>query len=304
MLVIVLWMMSLLAVLAASFSNVMRTESTLALAARQEAEAHALTEAGLRYAVSRLQEDDPETQLPKNGHIVTWRFAGSRVKISVVNERGLISLNKASRGLLESLFRWAGMSKDPAAVLAASVIDWRDSNDAREVNGAEDPDYKRAGLEYGAKDAAFDTVEELRQVIGMKQETYEKVVPLVSAASLSQGVNPSLAPYEVLAVLANGKTDRLEEFVRTRATQEDAPVPQFGQEYHAQGQSQFYRIRVQAPSTGEVSAYEEFVIAPQADRQPPYFVKARLQPIRMPREFIQAESRVASETVSGATEGR
>ena len=34
------------------------------------------------------------------------------------------------------------------------------------LNGAEDADYEAEGLPYGAKDGPFQSVEELRQVLG------------------------------------------------------------------------------------------------------------------------------------------
>jgi general secretion pathway protein K len=47
--------------------------------------------------------------------------------------------------------------------LVDAILDWRDEDDLHLVNGAEDPDYKAAGLPYGAKDGPFDSLEELQQ---------------------------------------------------------------------------------------------------------------------------------------------
>ena len=56
-------------------------------------------------------------------------------------------------------------------------MDWVDPDDLSQPNGAEIAEYKAAGLSYGPKNAPFDTVSELQQVLGMTYALYEKIEP-------------------------------------------------------------------------------------------------------------------------------
>ena len=60
-----------------------------------------------------------------------------------------------------------------AAALVDAIVDFRDEDDLHCLQGAEDRDYADAGLPRGAKDAAFEAVEELQQVLGMTREIYD-----------------------------------------------------------------------------------------------------------------------------------
>jgi hypothetical protein len=64
-------------------------------------------------------------------------------------------------------FVGAGFSADTALSIAARVIGWRDADDVAGPEGAEEADYHAAGLHYGPRNAPFQSVEELRQVLGM-----------------------------------------------------------------------------------------------------------------------------------------
>ena len=54
--------------------------------------------------------------------------------------------------------------------IAASIMDWRDSDSSVSTDGAEDETYGRLTRPYKTKNAAFESVEELRLVAGMTTE--------------------------------------------------------------------------------------------------------------------------------------
>jgi Type II secretion system (T2SS), protein K len=62
--------------------------------------------------------------------------------------------------------------------------------------------YRIAGLDYDAKDAAFDSVAELEQVLGMTHELFRQVQPFVTVYTGLDGINPLNAPREVLTAAA------------------------------------------------------------------------------------------------------
>lgn len=81
----------------------------------------------------------------------------------LVDEASKLNLNTASRSMLEAL---PGMTPE----LAGAIIDWRDSNQDVGENGAEDETYGRLDPPRHAKNARFETVDELRLVYGATLE--------------------------------------------------------------------------------------------------------------------------------------
>src|SRR3546814_4971767 len=67
--------------------------------------------------------------------------------------------------------------------------------------GAEDPAYASAGLAWGAKDAQFDTVAEVEQVLGMTPAIYARVAPLLTVYSGQARPDPNFASGQFLQAL-------------------------------------------------------------------------------------------------------
>ncbi|HEX8913164.1 MAG TPA: helix-hairpin-helix domain-containing protein, partial [Humisphaera sp.] len=79
----------------------------------------------------------------------------------VVDEASKVSLNAAS---VEELSKLPGMTAD----VAAAIVDWRDPDETVTGQGAESSTYNRLKVPYNAKNAPFETVDELRLVIEPK----------------------------------------------------------------------------------------------------------------------------------------
>jgi DNA uptake protein ComE-like DNA-binding protein len=77
----------------------------------------------------------------------------------IVDEASKLNLNKATAAMLEGL---PGVTPE----FAAAVVDWRDDNDTPETNGAEDETYQRRQPSYRAKNAEFESIDELALVNG------------------------------------------------------------------------------------------------------------------------------------------
>ena len=144
-LVVVLWIVTLLSVMAASFAYSMRTETSLATFAMERAQARALAEAAIAYAAQKLLlQPDPESPWPVEGTPKTWRFGGGEVSISVVESTGKIDLNHANRELLAGLLSNEGLADDEIDTLLDAIEDWRDPDDLRRLQGAEDAHIEQA----------------------------------------------------------------------------------------------------------------------------------------------------------------
>lgn len=196
-LVAVLWVVSLLAVIAASFATTVRSETVVARNQIQNAEARALADAGFYRTVMALALDRESMSL--SGLPEAWSFSGGKVTTSVQAESGKVDLNAANATLLAGLFAAAG-AIDPSA-LAAAVVDFRDPDSDPQPRGAEDPDYRAAGLMFEAKDRPFERKDELLQVLGMTRAVYDAVAPAVTVYSRSKSIDPEIASAEVLEAL-------------------------------------------------------------------------------------------------------
>ena len=93
----------------------------------------------------------------------TWGIGNARLTFALTDECAKLNLNSATAEMLEFL---PGMTPE----LAAAIVDWRDSDSDVTVNGAEDETYQRLNPAYRCKNAAFDSLDELRLVRGMYPE--------------------------------------------------------------------------------------------------------------------------------------
>src|SRR5262249_34953591 len=112
-----------------------------------------------------------------DGTVYTWRFANSKVYVSIKDESTKLDLNQAPVELLVALFQSLGLQQDKAQSVADAIADFRDPDDLMHPRGAEQHQYQAAGLAWGPKNAPFDEVQELHQVFGVTQEIYEQIAP-------------------------------------------------------------------------------------------------------------------------------
>ena len=201
-LLLVLWLIVLLTALIGAFALTARVESLQGRVLGKGAEAQEIARAGVEYALVRIADTDPATHWLADGRWYRWNFAGSRVEISIVDETGKVDLNQADALLLSALMKTAGSESASAEQLAAAIIDWRDPDPLTQPNGgAEDPDYAAAGFPYGAKDAPFETVAEVEQVLGMTPELFARLEPSLTLYSGRPQPDPNYAQAPVLVAL-------------------------------------------------------------------------------------------------------
>lgn len=216
-LLLVLWLIVLLTALIGAFALTARVESLQGRVLGKGAEAQEIARAGVEYALLRIADSDPAAHWLPDGRPYRWSFAGSGLEISIVDETGKVDLNQADAPLLSALIRTAGADSASAGQLAAAIIDWRDPDPLTQPGGgAEDPDYAAAGLPYGAKDAPFETVAEVEQVLGMTPELYARLEPSLTLYSGRPQPDPNYAPAPVLVALG---LDPAAYLLRRRSTQ-------------------------------------------------------------------------------------
>jgi general secretion pathway protein K len=226
-LVLVMWAAVILAVIAASFITERRTETLVVRNSLSMARAEAATNAGINRALHDLYRQNVPDVWKRDGTPHEWSFDGVPVRIVVRDESAKIDINTASDPLLRGLFVSVGLRDDEAAALLDAVLDWRDADSLKRLNGAEEADYRSAGLSYRPANAPFQAIEELQLVLGMRPDIYRRLAPLITVYSRLAGVNPALASREVLLAIPGLTPEVVDEYVARRedARSQGLPIP-------------------------------------------------------------------------------
>jgi general secretion pathway protein K len=221
-LMLVMWVLTLLTVMAVSLTATQRTETALTDNQVSAMRFRVLADAAIAYAAlhfmtqdAQLDEETGSAWLP-NGSQRVWRFAGSELTLAVFNESSRYNLNQVSAETLRQLLEILGLEFEEAEALAAAILDWRDEDDLTQPNGAEDRDYEQAGRAIGAKDAPYESVAELRQVLGMTEEIYRRLAPEVTVDAETGQPVERFASAPVLATLKGISLDEASEEIAIR----------------------------------------------------------------------------------------
>ncbi len=235
-LVLVLWVALLMSVIAGSFALSARTESLQSRILLNEAQARFFAEAGLNRAVFELRNPDPETRWIADGRVHEFELDGAKIELKITDESGKIDLNQASEELLVGLFASLGVDYDESIGIVDKIMDWKDADEEIRLAGAEDDDYFSAGYPHGAKDAPFDTVPELIQVMDVGYDMYRKIEPALTVYSGRKNVNLAFAPREVLMAIDGVSGEMADIFIEERHAIEDvnAELPLLAEGYSGQ----------------------------------------------------------------------
>jgi general secretion pathway protein K len=229
-LVLVLWATTLLTVIAASFVFSIRTDTLLAQNLVSAARAQALADAGMQRALFELFKPQTDKQRwSGDGVSHQWEFGGAKISVMIQDVSGKIDLNTASDALLKGLLKSAGLDDEHSSALLDAILDWRDPDDLRRLNGAEAADYQAAGLKYKPSNAPFETVDELKRVLGMTPQIYLKLANSLTVDSRQAGLNPVIASKNALLALPNVDEAMVDAYLalRQEAVSANLPPPPF-----------------------------------------------------------------------------
>lgn len=261
-LIVTLWVLTLLSLVSAAFMADSRTTSKLAWNLAENARAEALADAGLYRAIAALLDPDPARQPRVDGVTYRWRFGGGEILISIQDEAGKIDLNKASDQLLEGLFLSVGTEAGMAKKLVQAIRDFADEDQLKNADGAEDDDYRAVELMDGAKDAPFDTVPELQQVLGMNLDLYERVAPVLTVYSGRRSIDPKTAPREALLALPGAKPEQVDTLIASRTSTMNKHQPRRGD--HPSSDALEQSEAVDQYATRESGIFDDAVSAEEA----------------------------------------
>jgi general secretion pathway protein K len=278
-LVLVLWMLTLLSVIASNLVYSSRTDLAIAGNTVRLAQGEALADAGLHRAYLDLLRPQADPQRWKgDGLTHEWRFEDHPVNVTISDESAKIDINSASDALLKGLFLSQGVADTDAAALVDAVADWRDADDLRRLNGAEKDDYAAAGRTYVPANAPFSTIEELKQVLGMSEGLYRRVESQITVYSNQGGINSAIASREVLLALPGATPEAVDAYLLQRQTaiQQGLMAPPFalGQAFSANPTNNVFSIQVQVELENGIRFFREAVVRLTGDPKDPVAVLA------------------------------
>jgi general secretion pathway protein K len=215
-LLMVLWTIGILALISAVVTTTVRTEVNRSRNLLESAKAEALADAGIYRAIAELSNVDLAQRPRVDGTSYSWTFQGTQVLLSIQSEAGKIDLNAASDQLLGGLFISVGVEPEEAKRLIDAIRDFSDRNGARRALGAEDDDYRMAGLANGAKDSRFQNASELQQVMGVTSNLYNIIAPVLTVYSGAKTIDSDVAPRMALLALPAATAERVNTILAER----------------------------------------------------------------------------------------
>lgn len=246
--VVVLWVIAMLAIMLGSFSLITRTENLQARHLFDSTQARYAAEAGLNLAVFELRKADPAERWIGDGRPYTFHYGDAEIEIRITDDSGKFDLNSvcnngggqvarpqaagtsaSGMGILVNLFASHGVPPDQAEALGAAVADFCDPDDLTQPNGAEAAEYEAAGLPYKPKNAPFDTVSELQQVLGMTHALFAQIEPSLTIYSGRAEPSAAFADEQTLAAMyPDASPDELRALVQQRQSMSPADMAAAG----------------------------------------------------------------------------
>ena len=214
--ILVVWVIALMTVLLGSFALIARTENMQARHLFDTTAARYAAEAGLERAIFELRRPDPVARWAGDGRPYEFQFDNALVHVELTDESGKIDLNSAGDDILQQLFVSVGLTLDQAVALSDAIQDWRDPDDLERPRGAEAPEYKSAGLSYVPRNAPFQTVSEVQQVLGMNYELYSRIEPAITIYAGGAEPNAAYANKQALMALPGMTSEIADQIIAQR----------------------------------------------------------------------------------------
>jgi general secretion pathway protein K len=279
-LVLVMWVSVLITVVASSFILERRTETMIVRNSVSLARAEAAADAGVQRGIYEMYRgDNSPDQWKRDGTPQDWTFETVPVRVEIRDESAKIDINTASDPLIRGLLVSSGLNDEEANRVLDAILDWRDPDSLKRPNGAEEQDYRAAGLTYLPANSQFQAIEELQLVLGMRPDLYRRLAASITVFSRQVGVNTSLATREVLLAIPGMTSEIVDQFLvrreEARALGQPLPVLTQAGALHV-GNTMIAAVRSQARlDDGTTFTREAVAILRPVPRKPVTFVAWR-----------------------------
>ncbi len=243
-LLIVLWVIAILMVSVLSFSLLTRAESYGTLSFQETTEKQLFAEAGIARGVAEIiyrTVNSAQTVTLEGKEL--WKTDGTpysdqigngSYRVSITDESGKISLNGLSDSsaiILKNLLVKLGVSPEEADTIGDSVLDWKDTDDLHRLSGAEDDYYQSLPHPYKARNADFQSLEELLLVKGVTPDILygtdrrKGLIHFLTLYNPANSINLNAAPREILESLPGTDAAMVDLLIQFR---DETPIKSAG----------------------------------------------------------------------------
>ncbi|MEH6608879.1 MAG: hypothetical protein V7696_05890 [Halioglobus sp.] len=292
-LISVLWLVALLSVIATGLAYASRQHILTVSSVVSGTKARYLADGAAQLVLANLLSQIETDRLLADGETVELTLPGGVVEISVYDEYGKIDLNRASTSLLARFLYSLDVEPAYADALADAIADYRDEDDLKHLNGAEDEDYIKADLAWESKDSKLASVDELRRVYGMTEQVFEVMRPHVTVHTSKRGVNPEVASLQVLMAISDDSPQSLEHYIeQRRLNHRDGlplpPAPHVQRQYLLKRRGTVYTVQARGKSEAGIEAGTTTTFSLRRSQSRPQINTLDWQP------YVRAEITLAS----------
>ena len=178
----VLWLVTLLSLIATGVLSATRVNSKLMAHLRERALAQAAADAGIYLTIADLLEGRAAASSHPDGAPAYRAFADAELAISVQDESGKVDINAARPEFLYAVCHRSGIPQNACRDFVARIVEWR----------AASPDAAPP-----AKNR-FRSIVELPLVTKMDDDQFQRLAPLLTVHSGLEMVDLRTAPWDVL----------------------------------------------------------------------------------------------------------
>jgi general secretion pathway protein K len=238
-LIMVLWILTILSVIALSFAFMARTEVYSTVSFRDGMEKKFLAEAGIERGIMELfyrSANKNQVSAVEGSEIVRidgrenqGEFDENKYSFRISDESGKININAltdANSIILSNLMVNLGIPGETANTIIDAILDWRDADNLVRLHGAEDSYYESLPVPYKAKNGNFDTLEELLLVRGITPEIMfgsgntPGLLNFLTVYSKGGAININAAAKEVIMALPNMTSSMADAIIGYRESAE------------------------------------------------------------------------------------
>jgi general secretion pathway protein K len=211
-------MVSLLGLMAGSFSLATHREIQSIHQSLEKIRLDGLCEGAVHLAALMLSQSNQQSRWIADGRRYDWAVGNDvQVRIEAFDESGKVDLNSATDETLFWILHTALGGDDTTALrLADALQDWKDSDDLKRPNGAEESDYVSMGMKSLPQNRSFQSLEEIGGVVGVTNEILRKITPWFTLYTNQESINPNKATREVLLGISGGDHALVEKFILQR----------------------------------------------------------------------------------------
>jgi len=229
-LISVLWVIAGLSIIVASNLTAVRTDIQLTQTHLRLAQARAISEAGIYWAIHSLlrPRETARPGLPEDRVTLDW--GNALVSLSIENDAGRIDINTADPRLIESALVHAGVDASTARNIVAGLERLRAALEASEV--ADETETR-----------IFQSVEDFAAGLDVPLHIKQRLVSWFTVYNGREGINPLAAGRAVLLAVPGMSEGRVESYLTQRENHPfRTPDPGFDQAYFTDRLSAVYTI--------------------------------------------------------------